>query len=112
MAAMTIEKPTQEVVILPSGGSGAGPFPVDAVRFTFAQVPGSGDVLLTVENGYARALSYRAFITVDGRRTHTDVCLVSPRRIMHEHWPYEIDSIELLDLELHDWRPGDPTPCR
>jgi hypothetical protein len=112
MAGMTIEEPTQEIVSLPNGRAGAPPLPINAVRFTFAQVPGSDDVVLTVENGYQRALTYRAIATVGGRRAPTDVCLVPPSRVMFEHWPYQIDSIELLELEIHDWSPGDPTPCR
>jgi hypothetical protein len=112
MSEMTIDKPTQEIVSLPNGRDGAPPLPTNAVRFTFAQVPGSVDVVLTIENGYQRALSYRAVITTGGRRAPTDVCLVPPTLVMYEHWPYQIGSIELSEFEVHDWSPGDPTPCR
>jgi hypothetical protein len=91
----------------------AEPTPIapDALRFIFVRVPGQGHSVLFVENGYGRAMAYRARIYANGRSAPTDVCVVLPRLRGVEHWPYRIDRIELSQLRLERWREGQPPRC-
>ena len=59
---------------------------------------------MLLENGYDRALVYRARITVAGRTRPTDVCVVLPSNRSSEHWPEAIERIDLSDFELVTWR--------
>ena len=80
------------------------------VRIKFVEFP-PGDSALVLENGYARALVYRARIRSGDQSAPTDVCLVMPGKRGFEHWPYRIDSIELSRLRLEKWKPRDGIRC-
>lgn len=76
------------------------------LRITFRKVPanaGSGvNVLLTLENGYGRSIAYRAVMHRGERAAPTDVCEVFPGKRSFEHWPFELDSLDLSDFQLVD----------
>jgi hypothetical protein len=80
------------------------------VRLRFLLIAGRQAELL-LENGYDRALVYRASITVDGQTRPTDVCVVLPHNRSSEHWPHAIQRIDLSDFELVDWEAGRAPTC-
>lgn len=90
----------------------AVPLPVPGQVGISFLVPDGRDSVLIVENGYDRAFSYRLRITLKGRTRPTDVCIVVPGKRAYEYWPDVIDSVELTEIELQDWQPGDPVTCR
>lgn len=97
---------------IPSGADDPKPVAAaaDTLRFTLAAT-GGGGTLLSVANGYDRALAYRATMWIDGKARPTDVCLVLPKRSGIEHWPHRIDRIVLSDLHFMLWMDGDPVTC-
>ena len=86
------------------------PIAPDRIRLKFLSIAGRHS-LLVVQNGYDRAIAYRARMTRDGKTTPTDVCLVIPRRHGFEHWPYPIERLEIYDVRFVAWQEGDPSPC-
>jgi hypothetical protein len=82
----------------------------DQVRLRFMLIAGRHAELL-IENGYDRALVYRARITVNGETRATDVCVVLPANRSSEHWPEAIQRIDLSDLTLVDWEEGREPTC-
>jgi hypothetical protein len=94
--------------------SKAEPPPVekDTIRLTFKQMsmqaapagaaPVAPGMLLTVENGYARALAYHAAIVTMQDVRPTDVCQVGPKLISFEHWPQAFPIIDLSGFQLID----------
>ena len=80
------------------------------VRLRFMLIAGRHAELL-LENGYDRALVYRARITVAGQTRPTDVCVVLPSNRSSEHWPEAIQRIDLTDFELVDWQEGRAPTC-
>lgn len=76
----------------------------------FAEYP-AGHRMLFIENGYDRALTYRARIGAGDKSAATDVCTVLPLKRGQEHWPYRIDTIELSQLKLIPWKEGDAVTC-
>lgn len=80
------------------------------VRVKFLSIAGQHS-LLVFENGYGRAIAYRARMARGDRLTATDVCILIPRRHSFEHWPHPIDRLELYDFHFVDWNEGDPIPC-
>ena len=85
------------------------------VRLTFRRVPalrpGAEDhSLLLVVNGYDLSFRYRASMHTNGGTQPTDVCEVSPKLSVSEHWPYAIDQLDLSDIRLEP-RVGGPTRC-
>jgi len=82
----------------------------DQVRLRFLLIAGQHAELL-LENGFDRALVYRASITVAGQTRPTDVCVVLPSNRSSEHWPDAVQRIELSDFELVDWAEGRPPTC-
>lgn len=107
------EAPAASASPVPGGLSPSAPAPIrpGAVRLRFMSIAGRHSMLI-VENGYDRALVYRARMTRGGETLPTDVCLVTPRQRGFEHWPHPIERIQLSDLRLVAWRQGDPQPCR
>jgi len=104
---------TEGGMLYEDDGFPAAPVPeAGKLRFRFLQVPGTSHTMLIVQNGYARALAYRAQITVKGKTNPTDVCLVLPAKPTVEHWPYAIAAIEVDAFELIDWKEGDAVPCK
>jgi len=86
------------------------------VRISFRRVaaPGEGkgsQALLTIENGYAQAFRYRALMRRGERSAPTDVCDVIPQKPGFEHWPYEIDTLELSELTLVPLDSGQELRC-
>jgi hypothetical protein len=56
--------------------------------------------MLTIENGYNRSFRYRAVMHRRDRSAPTDVCEVMANKPGFEHWPYQIEWLELSDLRL------------
>ncbi len=92
-------------------GSGPDPIPPDEVRVRFLSIAGQHS-LLVVENGQARALAFRARMTVGGQARHTDVCIVLPRLPSYEHWPHPIERLELSDFRFVPWTAGRAPTCQ
>jgi hypothetical protein len=81
------------------------------VKFSFLLLQPPGHSLLIVENGYVEAIAYRAKITVKGKETATDVCIVIPQKRAYEHWPYEIEQIEVIAPARRGWSERDGVKC-
>jgi len=96
---------------------GEGPPPPPAargvIRLVLRDVVGATrhDALLLIENGYEQGFRYRALMRRGERSAPTDVCLIMPGKPGHEHWPYQIDRLDLSDLRLVPWKPEDGLPC-
>jgi len=74
--------------------------PDGRLRISFIQGPGVEDMILTVENGYEGALTYRAVMMAlgpDGQTqwARTSVCTVPPGIYVFEHWPHAIVGLAL-----------------
>jgi hypothetical protein len=80
------------------------------VRVRFLMIAGRQAELL-LENGFDRALVYRASITLAGHTRPTDVCVVLPSNRSSEHWPDAIERIDLSDFELVPWQEGRRPTC-
>jgi hypothetical protein len=80
------------------------------VRLRFLLIAGQQAELL-LENGFDRALVFRASITVAGQTRPTDVCVVLPNNRSSEHWPDAIERIDLSDFELVPWQEGRAPTC-
>lgn len=89
----------------------APPIAPGGVRLQFHLIADQ-HAFLVIENGYDRAIVYRARMTLGDRSRPTDVCLVIPGRRGYEHWPHRIDRLDLSGFAFADWREGDPIPCR
>jgi hypothetical protein len=103
-------------IVLPPGATVAPPVPLHTdtsaptmipgqVRITLRKISGAGSAagphsLLTIENGYGQSVMYRAVMHQGDRSSPTDVCEVIPGRPGFEHWPYEIDWLDLSQFEL------------
>jgi hypothetical protein len=73
------------------------------VRITFREVPGGAEgqhAFLTIENGYNRSFRYRAVMHRGTRSSPTDVCEIMPNKPGFEHWPFEIEWLELSEVRL------------
>jgi hypothetical protein len=86
------------------------PIVADRVRLRFMLIADRQSALL-VENGYDRALVYRARITVGGETRATDVCIVLPNARSSEYWPDAIQRVALTDFRLVDWEEGREAIC-
>ena len=86
------------------------PIAPDMVRLKFLSIAGRHS-LLVIENGYDRAIVYRAQIIRGNEARPTDVCIVIPRKHGFEHWPFVIERLAISDMHFVDWREGDPVPC-
>jgi len=74
--------------------------PDDRLRISLRQGAGVEEMILTVENGYEGALSYRAVMMAVGPNgqtqwARTSVCTVPPGIHVFEHWPHPIIAIAL-----------------
>jgi len=101
------------VEVMARSGSGAlAPRPApDKIVLRFIRTPGKDQSMLSIHNGYDRALVYRAVMHVGKDGRPTDVCLVAPGKLGVEHWPFAIDALDLSEMRLVVWKPGDPVPC-
>jgi hypothetical protein len=99
--------------ILKGQGPEPGPPPRAAIRLVLRDVAGKTphDTLLAIGNGYEGALRYRAVMRRGERSAATDVCLVMPGKPGYEHWPYQIDRLDLTDVRLVPWKQEDGLTC-
>lgn len=81
-------------------GEASGARAADTVRFSFSDM--SGMKMLSAENGYDRALAYRARMFIGRRSANTSICTVMPRIIGMESWGDPIDRLELREPRLLD----------
>jgi hypothetical protein len=101
-------------VVIPSKGVDAPPLAGDEIRismFAVTEPDGSPGTLLVLENGYDRALRYRANMVRGHSSQPTDVCTVLPRLRGYEHWPYRIDRLDLTGFALVPYRQGSRPVC-
>jgi hypothetical protein len=84
------------------------PIAPNALAVKFVSVGGGRATMLVLENGYDKAVAYRARITVKGKAAPTDVCTVLPGKRGFENWPYAIEKIELTGFALESWDGGKP----
>ena len=96
---------------LPNSGGTARPVEPGTIRLRFHAVSGRA-ALLAIDNGYDRALVYRARMTQDGKTRATDVCIVMPRNRGYEYWPHAIERLDLSDFRLVLWRDGQTITCQ
>jgi hypothetical protein len=90
----------------------APPLESDTIRLTFTQMPAqpatagkaasAPGMLLTVENGYSRALAYHAAMVTMKDVRPTDVCQVGPKLASFENWPEPFPIIDLSGFQLVD----------
>ncbi|MCW3846717.1 hypothetical protein OF829_05660 [Sphingomonas sp. LB-2] len=80
------------------------------VKLSLVAIP-NNQFMLIVENGYPQALKYRARLLIGDRTGFANVCLVKPVRGTYEHWPFKVDSTEIVGIELREWQQGDAQPC-
>jgi hypothetical protein len=112
LSGMAPPKGPAPAMVLP-GDAAMPPAPAvqpGRLRLRFMSIAGQHSVLI-LENGYDRAIVFRARMTRGGETRPTDVCLVAPMRFGFEHWPDPLDRIEISDVHLVPWREGDPVPC-
>jgi hypothetical protein len=112
LSGITPPKGPAPAMALP-GDAGLPPAPAvrpGVLRLRFMSIAGEHSILI-LENGYDRAIVFRARMTRGGETRPTDVCLVVPMHFGFEHWPHPIERIEISDIHLVPWRPGDPVPC-
>lgn len=83
----------------------------DQIRYTLVTIAGDQRMLI-IENGYDQALRYQARLRVKERSGLANVCLVKPVRGTYEHWPFRVDTAEILNISMTDWSQGDPAPCQ
>ncbi len=96
----------------PDGSGALAPKPAPGkIVLRFIRTPGKDQSLLSIQNGYDRAFVYRAVMHVGKDSQPTDVCLVIPGKLGNEFWPFAIDALDLSELRLVAWKPGDPVPC-
>jgi len=75
----------------------------DMVEVEFAQMDGSTFTNLTVRNGYARPLLYKAYLlSKSGDERHTSTCPVLPGVFSMENWQGPMVEIDLADFQLTD----------
>lgn len=106
----TCNTPQCAPVAVPDTGPKPSPISSGEIKISFMIVEGKHSVLI-IENGYDRAVTYRARISNSGQEAATDVCLVLPLKRGYEHWPYAIDRITLSDVSLRPWSEGDEITC-
>lgn len=80
------------------------------IRLTFRALK-RGHRLLVVENGYARALAYKAVMKVGKSWRTTDVCRVHPGVHNFEWWPEPVKTISVSRLQLVAWAEGQTPIC-
>ena len=86
--------------------------PGDVVsRPPFVALDGGKESVLLIENGFPRSFMYRARIGRGEQWQPTDVCQILPEKRGYEHWPYEIDWIEIIEWHPVDYEPGQPLRC-
>lgn len=78
--------------------------PEHRLRLSFRQASGAEDSLLTVENGYEGAVTYKAEMMVIGENgaqwVETSVCTVPQGIYAFEHWPHAIVALTLSNFEI------------
>lgn len=95
-----------------SASSGLAPTPApNKLVLRFTRSPNKDQSLLSVQNGYDRALVYRAIMHLAGGQQATDVCVVPPGANGNEYWPDPIDKLVLSDFRLVRWSEGDKVTC-
>ena len=87
------------------------PIAPNQIRLSFHAIA-DRHTLLVIENGYDRAIVYRARMRREGREQATDVCLVMPGRRGYEHWPHMMERLDLSGFSVAEWQEGSPVPCR
>ena len=114
MAKVTVPAGTKAPAVgFRSPGARAIPIAPDEVALALYDAPARTphDSLLAIENGYGRGFVYRAVMRRGERSAATDVCLVMPGKRGFEYWPFQMDRIDLSQLRLVPWKPGDAVPC-
>jgi hypothetical protein len=86
------------------------PIEPEMVRVKLLSIAGQHS-LLVIENGYDRAIAYRARMGRGNQVRPTDVCFVIPHKHAFEHWPFAFDRLEIYDMHFVAWREGDPVSC-
>jgi hypothetical protein len=88
----------------------AGNIHPGVIRLTFRALK-RGHRMLLVENGYGRAVAYRAIMKVGKVWRTTDVCQAYPGVRNFEWWPEPIEAIAVSGLKLVAWSEGKAPIC-
>jgi hypothetical protein len=100
--------------MIDGGNAKAQPIPKDVIRVSFFELTGSDGksaTLLVFENGYDRALRYKASLIRGDKSAPTDVCTVLPHLRSYEQWPYPVDRIDLREFALVPYQAGTYPVC-
>lgn len=81
------------------------------IRFRFVPFAAGSQSLLIVENGISQSYMYKARIGRGDRSMITDVCQLVPEKRNVEHWPYQIDWIEISEVRVVSYEEGKPLLC-
>jgi hypothetical protein len=90
------------------------PIPHDVIRVSLFELTGrdgKSATLLVFENGYDRALRYKASLSRGDKSAPTDVCTVLPHLRGYEQWPYPVDRIDLTGFTLIPYQAGSGPVC-
>lgn len=87
------------------------PIKRDRIRFRFVPFSGGAETVLVIENGSARSYMYKARIGRGAKSMITDVCQVVPGKRGIEHWPYQLDWIEIADVRAMPYVDGSQPLC-
>jgi hypothetical protein len=79
----------------------------DLIEIDFHQLPGSTATVMTVRNGYARQLEYKAYMLAHGGdEKPTSICPIPAGLFSMENWSGPLLEIELADFQLTDAQAG------
>ena len=77
----------------PGSAASEGDAAPDTIRFVFTA---DGDKrMLTIHNGYAKALHFKAVMHRGNRSAPTSICTILPHIASFEMWPHPVDRLEL-----------------
>ncbi|MEO6198474.1 MAG: hypothetical protein ABIO68_00850 [Sphingomicrobium sp.] len=87
------------------------PIKRDRIRFRFVPFSGGAETVLVIENGSELSFIYKARIGRGSSSMMTDVCQVVPGKRGIEHWPYQIDWIEITNVRAIPYVDGSQPLC-
>ena len=88
------------------------PPPPDAIRLTFKNLSNRPGLILIVESGYPKRLSYTAMTRKGGLPQPTAVCQVLSRVESLEYWPESLLGLDLSGFRLVDVPPSATVECK
>ena len=81
------------------------------IRFRLVPFAAGSQSVLIVENGLSQSYMYKARMGYGEKTIITDVCQLVPEKRNVEHWPYQIDWIEISEVRVVSYEEGKPLLC-